>query len=275
MTMTNTAKPSPSRSSPATPNAAAPNLPYTPKIEAVVRDGATDAARLQAKADQVARGGARAAVLGVNDGLVSNLCLILGVAGASSAASAVRIAGLASLVAGAFSMAAGEWISVRSQVELLQGVLAELRRLTERNPKLVLDTLANHLTEVGMEPSTASKATTELPLDEKSFFNFTARTVFGLNPDELGSPRTAALSSLGLFAVGAVVPLAPWFVTSGGLATVLSVIFTGLASLIVGAWVGRSSGGSQLRTALRQLLIVIIVAAVTYAIGKVVGTAVN
>ena len=276
MTMTTTPKPSPSRTSPATPNAPnGPNAPYTPKIEATVRDGATDAARLQAKADQVARGGARAAVLGVNDGLVSNLCLILGVAGASSTASAVRIAGLASLVAGAFSMAAGEWISVRSQVELLQGVLAELRRLTERNPKLVLDTLADHLTDVGIEPSTARKATTELPLDERSFFNFTARTVFGLNPDELGSPRTAALSSLGLFAVGAVVPLAPWFVTSGGLATVLSVIFTGLASLIVGAWVGRSSGGSQVRTALRQLLIVIIVAAVTYAIGKLVGTAVN
>ena len=70
-------------------------------------------------------------------------------------------------------------------------------------------------------------------------------------------------------------PLAPWFVTSGGLASVLSVVLTGLASLIVGAWVGRSSGGSQSRTALRQLLIVIVVAAVTFGIGKLVGTAVN
>lgn len=251
------------------------DAPYTPAIEARVRDGAADAAELKAKADQVAKGGARAAVLGVNDGLVSNLCLILGVAGAASTASAVRIAGLASLVAGAFSMAAGEWISVRSQVELFQGVLDELRKLTERNPKLVLDTLAEHLVAAGLESSTARKATTELPLSEQSFFRFTARTVFGLNPDELGSPRTAAISSLGLFAAGAIVPLAPWFVTSGGLATALSVLLTGLASLIVGAWVGRSSGGSQSRSALRQLLIVVVVAAVTYAIGKLVGTAIN
>ncbi len=250
-------------------------IPYTPTIDPTVRDGASDAARLKAKADQVAKGGARAAVLGVNDGLVSNLCLILGVAGASSTPSAVRIAGLASLVAGAFSMAAGEWISVRSQVELLQGVLAELRNLTARNPKLVLDTLAEHLTDVGIEASTARKATTELPLSEQAFFGFTARTVFGLNPDELGSPRIAAISSLGLFAVGAIVPLAPWFVTSGGVASVLSVVLTGFASLIVGAWVGRSSGGSRARTALRQLLIVIVVAAVTFGIGKLVGTAVN
>lgn len=249
--------------------------PYTPTIDARVRDGAADAVQLKAKADQVAKGGARAAVLGVNDGLVSNLCLILGVAGASSSASAVRIAGLASLVAGAFSMAAGEWISVRSQVELFQGVLAELRKLTERNPKLILDTLADHLTAVGMESSTARQVTTELPLNEQSFFTFTARTVFGLNPDELGSPRTAAISSLGLFGVGAIVPLAPWFVTSGGLASALSVLFTGLASLVVGAWVGRSSGGSQTKSALRQLLIVVVVAAVTYAIGKLVGTAIN
>ncbi len=249
--------------------------PFTPTIDVHVRDPASDAADLKAKADQVARGGARAAVLGVNDGLVSNLCLILGVAGASSSAGNVRIAGLASLVAGAFSMAAGEWISVRSQVELFEGVLAELRRLTERNPKLVLDTLAAHLTDVGMARDTALRATTELPLHEKSFLDFTARTVFGLNPDELGSPRAAAVNSLGLFAAGAIVPLAPWFVTSGTVAILASVLLTGLASLVVGAWVGRSSGGSKQRSALRQLAIVVVVAAVTYGIGRVVGTSVG
>lgn len=245
--------------------------PYTPPIEAHVRNPASDAADLKGKADQVARGGARAAVLGVNDGLVSNLCLILGVAGASSSAANVRIAGLASLVAGAFSMAAGEWISVRSQVELFEGVLAELRRLTERNPKLVLDSLADRLTEVGMARDTALRATTELPLKEKAFLDFTAQTVFGLNPDELGSPRAAAINSFGLFAVGAIVPLAPWFLTSGALAIAVSVLLTGLASLVVGAWVGRSSGGSPTRAALRQLAIVVVVAAVTYGIGRAVG----
>lgn len=259
----------------AAPKASAPVAPYTPRIAPKVADGSKDAAELKAKSDQVAKGAARAAVLGVNDGLVSNLCLILGVAGASSTAAAVRIAGLASLVAGAFSMAAGEWISVRSQVELFKGVLDELRKLTERNPQLVLNTLADRLTDIGLAETTAKQVTTELPLKEKSFFDFTAQTVFGLNPDELGSPRVAAVSSLGLFGAGAIVPLAPWFFTSGMLATVLSVVFTGIASLVVGAWVGRSSGGSPVKSALRQLLIVVVVAAVTYGIGKAVGTAVG
>ena len=89
----------------------------------------------------MSRGGARAAVLAVNDGLISNLCLILGVAGASASQGSIRLAGFASLIAGAFSMAAGEWVSVRSQVELYGGVLREMRGLLQRNPKVVLDEL--------------------------------------------------------------------------------------------------------------------------------------
>jgi hypothetical protein len=103
-------------------------------IERDVRDAAADTADLRRKADQVARGGTRAAVLGANDGLVTNLCLILAVAGASASQSSVRLAGFASLIAGAFSMAAGEWVSVRSQKELAVGLLSELRRLIARNP---------------------------------------------------------------------------------------------------------------------------------------------
>jgi hypothetical protein len=97
-------------------------------------DVRADTAALAARATQVARGGARAAVLGVSDGLVTNICLILGIAGAQASARDVRLAGIASLIAGAVSMAAGEWVSVRSQVELFRGVLDDLRRLVARNP---------------------------------------------------------------------------------------------------------------------------------------------
>lgn len=247
--------------------------PYTERIERAVTDGARDAEELRQKAE-VARGGARAAVLGVNDGLVTNICLILGVAAANGSAGAVRVAGFASLVAGAVSMAVGEWVSVRSQVEMYEGVLDELRLLVRRNPKLVLDTLTQRLVDGGFARDTARLVATELPLDERHFQQFTAQTVFGINADELGSPRVAALTSLALFSLGAAVPLAPWLVGSGIAATVTSIVLTAVASMAVGAWVARSSGRPALHGGLRQLLFVVVAAAVTSGVGAAFGTAV-
>ena len=249
--------------------------PITVAIDAHVADAAADATALRVRAQQVSRGAVRAAVLGVNDGLVSNLCLILGVAGASTSQSAVRVAGFASLIAGALSMAAGEWVSVRSQVDLLHGVLAELRRLVVRNPKLVLDQLVDKLVDVGFDESTARRASTELPLDGDKFMVFTARSVFGIDPDELGSPVTAAVSSLVLFAAGASVPLLPWFFMKGTPAVLLSAVLTGLASLAVGAVIARSSGNGIARSAARQFAIVVAASAITYGIGKAFGTAIG
>jgi VIT1/CCC1 family predicted Fe2+/Mn2+ transporter len=243
-------------------------------IERDVRDAAADTADLRRKADQVARGGARAAVLGANDGLVTNLCLILAVTGASASQSSVRLAGFASLIAGAFSMAAGEWVSVRSQKELAVGLLSELRRLIARNPRLVLSELTTQLVDDGFDNDTAAQASAELPLDEERFLNFTARTVFGVNPRELGSPTTAATSSFVLFGVGAIIPLAPWFFTSGAAAVSISVVLTGIASLLIGAVVSRSSGNPALFGAARQLAIVVLASAITYGIGALFGTAI-
>jgi VIT1/CCC1 family predicted Fe2+/Mn2+ transporter len=257
------------------PSVGAPPRPTQIPIEPRVADPTSDAAALAARAVQVARGGARAAVLGVNDGLVTNVCLILAVAGASASASELRLAGFASLVAGAFSMAAGEWVSVRSQVELLAGLLDELRRLSSRNPRLVLDELSGKLEAAGFGRETAQLASTELPLDEPRFLRFSARTLFGVDPDELGSPMTAAASSFVLFAVGALVPLLPWFFTEGAAATWLSVLVTAAASVLVGGVVSRSSGRPVTRGALRQLLIVTGASAVTWVIGTAFGTAVS
>ncbi len=234
-----------------------------------------DTMALEARITQVARGAARAAVLGVSDGLVSNVCLILAVAGAEASRSAVRLAGFASLIAGALSMAAGEWISVRSQVELFEGILGRLRDLVRRDPELILDQLTDRLEEAGVARDTAQRASTELPLDEPRFLRFCANTLFGLNPDELGSPMTAAVTSLGNFAAGAAVPLVPWFITEGTAAKLASVVLTAAASLVVGAVVGRSSDKPPLPAALRQLAIVVGASAVTYGIGKVFGTAVS
>ena len=245
------------------------------RIAARPSDSASDAAELQRKADQVARGAARAAVLGVNDGLVTVLALILGLAGANASASAVRLAGVASLIAGAFSMAAGEWVSVRAQVELYQGVLGELRSLVARNPKLVLDTLEERLEGFGFDTSTAQKATTEIGLDEDLFLSFTARNVFGVNSDELGSPMTAELSSLVLFSLGALVPLVPWFFTQGGSGVAWTVTLTSLVAVAVGAYIGRSGGTPMWRSALRQLVIVVLASGITYGIGAAIGTTVG
>lgn len=249
--------------------------PYTVPAAARPANGADDAKALKRKVGQVSRGAARAAVLAVNDGLISNLCLILGVAGASASQGSVRLAGSASLIAGAFSMAAGEWVSVRSQVELYGGVLREIRSLLSRNPKVVLDELVDRLDEAGFPRRDAQRLSTELPLDEPAFMDFTARTVFGVDPDELGSPVTAAATSLLLFAIGALVPLLPWFFTSETSAIVWSSTLTGIAGLVVGATVARSAGTNVAKGAARQLAIVVIVSGVTFGIGKIFGTAVN
>ena len=248
--------------------------PYTATAEPRVADAASDASHLQERVTAVTRGAARAAVLGVNDGLVTNVCLILAVAGASSGVQEVRIAGLASLIAGAFSMAAGEWISVRSQVELFEGIVEEMNRLAQRNPGLLLAELTAKLEESGLATDTAQRVSTELPLESKRFIDFTARTVFGFDPDEVGSPMVAALSSLGLFAVGATVPLVPWFFTSGVTAIVVSVTATALASLVVGGWVSRSADRPMAQGAVRQLGIVLAASTVTYGIGSLFGVAI-
>lgn len=248
--------------------------PLVDSIDPYVADPSSDAAALRARTESVNRGAARAAVLGVNDGLVTNLSLILAMAGASASQSAVRLAGFASLIAGAFSMAAGEWVSVRSQVELYQGILGQLRTLVRRNPRLVLDQLTERLERDGFGTETAQQAATELPLDERRFFDFAARTLFGLDVDALGSPRVAALSSLALFSLGALVPLAPWFFVAGTAATIASIVLTAVASVAVGSWIGASGGSGVVKGGARQLAIVIAAAAVTYLIGKGFGTVV-
>lgn len=236
-------------------------------------DKRKDSEILARRALQVQRGGARAAVLGVNDGLVSVLCIVLGVAGAGAAGRTVLLSGFAGLIAGAISMAAGEWISVRSQVELFSGILSDVTKLASEDRGILTEQLANSHMQSGLKKATALKAVSELGDDGKLVAEY-AHHVMGFNPDELGSPWTAAISSFILFTLGALAPLVPWFLSSGMLAIWLSVIFTAIGSIIVGGYIGYSSGKSVAWGAFRQFSIAVLASVVTYGIGFVFGTAV-
>lgn len=239
-------------------------------------DKRRDSEILAKRASQVQGGAARAAVLGINDGLVSTVCLILVVAAATGGNSgAVLIAGVAGLIAGAFSMAAGEWISVRAQVELFQGILSDLQKLVRKDMDLLQETLTEKLVENGMSQKIALSAAKDMSKNDGHFSELYAVQVLGVNPDELGSPWTAAGSSFALFTIGSLVALSPWFLIGGQTATWLSVIFTASVSLGVGAYIAQSSGKSKLYGAVRQFLIVLFASAITYGVGILFGVAVS
>ncbi len=229
---------------------------------------------LAQRAAQVQRGGARAAVLGVNDGLVSTLCIVIGVAATGADARAVVVAGFAGLLAGAISMAAGEWISVKAQVELFEGVLTDLRRAIKDNKQSLTANLAKNFKDHGMDDATASRAAQDVASDDKTFMSMYSSQVIGVNEDELGSPWTAAISSFLLFTAGSIPPLFPWLIGMHGWSGILlAITLTGIGSLFVGGYTARSSGKSLTYGATRQLLIVVFAAIVTYGIGHLFGVA--
>ncbi len=234
-----------------------------------------DSEILAARAAQVQQGGARAAVLGVNDGLVSTLCIVLGVAAAGGSQNAVFLAGFAGLVAGAVSMAAGEWVSVQSQVDLFEGVLNDLKKMIKKDEKLLEENLSNHLVEDGYSTKTASSAAAELVKDKQKFFETYSEQVIGVNPDELGSPWVAAISSFLLFTLGALAPLGPWLFIGGTQGIVWSLVLTAIGGLLAGAYVARSSGKSLWYGAIRQFAIVLLASVVTYGVGHLFGVTVG
>lgn len=230
---------------------------------------------LAARSLQVQRGGARAAVLGLNDGLVSILCIVLGVAGAGASSKNVLLAGFAGLIAGAVSMAAGEWISVKAQVQLFSGILRDIKAQIKAEKAQLISEVEDALFKDGHSAMTASKAAKEIGDDDQRLTKTYARQVMGFNPDELGSPWVAAISSFALFTLGALAPLAPWVFTSGNSAIWISIVLTGLGGLIVGGYISKSSGENVVWGALRQFGIITLAAAVTYGVGYLFGVSVG
>jgi vacuolar iron transporter family protein len=210
-------------------------------------------------------------VFGVSDGLTTNVALILGVAGASAPASFVRLAGVAGLIGGAFSMAAGEWVSMRAQTELLERELAKERRALARTPERERRELEAIYVGRGIDRETANAMAQQVMSDPETALEVHAREELGVNPRSLGSPTWAAVASFLTFALGAVVPLIPFFFSSGNGAVVAAVVLAAIAAVCVGAALARFTGRSVLFSAVRQLLVMGVAAGITYAIGHAVG----
>jgi VIT1/CCC1 family predicted Fe2+/Mn2+ transporter len=221
----------------------------------------------------VTGGAARAAVFGISDGLVSNVGLILGVAGADASGSLVRVAGLAGLIAGAISMAAGEYNSMRVQSELLQRELDMEERELRRNPHVETVELALIYQSRGMDPDRARELAEVTMQDPVQALQAHAREELGIDPDDLGSPMQAAMSSFVAFSCGALVPLVPWFLAVGTAATVASMVVALITASVVGIVVSRYTERHRLATIVRQIAFTAIPAAITYAIGSAVGVA--
>ena len=220
----------------------------------------------------ISGGGARAAVFGISDGLVSNVSLILGMAGAHSSAGAVRLAGIAGLIGGAFSMAAGEYVSMRAQSELMERELDVESRAIEANPEDERRELAALYRARGIEPDLADELSGKMMRNPELALETHAREELGFTPGQTGNPIQAAVSSFVMFAIGAFIPLLPWLVTGGNRALAWSIVLGAVSSLAVGAALSFFTGRSWLWSALRQLLISGTAAAVTYSIGHLVGS---
>lgn len=217
----------------------------------------------------------RAAVFGVNDGLVSNLSLIMGVAGGQAEPRLILLAGLAGLLAGAFSMGAGEYISVTSQRELFEREIALEAEEISVMPEEEANELALIYRAKGIGREEAEAMAARIMRDESSALDTMAREELGLNPDELGSPWGVAASSFAAFASGACVPVLPFLLASGGAAFAGSVVLSTLALFLVGAGISLLTGRSVLRSGARQLAVGAVAASATFGIGRLIGVSVS
>jgi VIT1/CCC1 family predicted Fe2+/Mn2+ transporter len=214
----------------------------------------------------------RAAVLGANDGLVSNLSLVMGVAGATLAGKSVLIAGLAGLLAGAISMALGEWLSVQSSRELFTHQIATEKEEIETSPEEEAGELALIYESRGLTKENASLLANQVLSNKETAVDTLAREELGINPEELGgSAWEAAITSFILFAVGAVLPVAPFLFTSGMQAVFISIGLSVIGLFILGAVITLFTGRSILFSGFRMVIFGLIAAAITFGIGRLIG----
>ena len=233
-------------------------------------------ARFEGRHRQIGGNALRAAVLGANDGLVSNFSLVMGVAGASATREPVLIAGIAGLLAGSLSMALGEWLSVKSSRELYENQIAVEREELEAFPEEEEEELRLIYEAKGLDPDAAERLAKRIMSgDRQVAVDTMAREELGIDPDELGgSEWVAAGTSFVLFGAGALVPLLPFLIGSGVGAIVAATVMSGIALFGLGAAITLLTGRDALRSGLRQLAFGLVAAAITFGIGSVLGTAV-
>jgi VIT1/CCC1 family predicted Fe2+/Mn2+ transporter len=205
------------------------------------------------------------------DGLVTNVSLILGFAGANPGHDIVRLAGLAGLVAGAFSMGSGEYLSMRAQKELYGYEIDVERRALRDEPDLEREELRDIFIGRGIDAELAERLSTDLMRDPDLALRTHTREELGIDPSATGSPWIAASSSFLFFSVGAFIPLLPWIIFSTGNVMWWSVALAGVAIIFVGAAVGHFTRRGVIYSALRALIIMSLASAVTFGVGNLVG----
>jgi VIT1/CCC1 family predicted Fe2+/Mn2+ transporter len=231
-------------------------------------------AGLEGRHGAMAGNALRAAVLGANDGLVSNLSLVMGVAGAVGGGRTILLTGLAGLVAGACSMAMGEWLSVNSSRELYERQIATEAEELEQSPEEEQEELILIYQAKGLPEAQARALAKRLLSNKATALDTLAREELGIDPNELGgSPWQAATASFLLFAGGAIFPVAPFFFLQGTPAVAAALVLSGLAMAAIGAATSLFTGRGALFSATRQLLIGYLAAAVTFGVGRLVGVA--
>jgi VIT1/CCC1 family predicted Fe2+/Mn2+ transporter len=233
-------------------------------------------ARFEKRHRSVGGNALRAAVLGGNDGLVSNFSLIMGIAGATSGQDEVLLAGLAGLLAGALSMALGEWISVKSSQELYENQMQLEMDELETNPEGEEKELTLIYISKGIERQMAEKMAKEVISNKEHAHEILIKEELGINSEELqGSAMEAALTSFFLFAVGAIIPLFPFFFIGGLKAIIFSTILSACGLFLIGASITLFTGKSIWFSGFRQVLFGLIAAAITFGIGHLIGVSIT
>ena len=220
-------------------------------------------------------GALRAAVFGVSDGLVSNTALVMGFAGSGTSRTVTLLAGIAGLLAGSFSMAAGEYISMSSQREMYEREISLEQAELEEKPEEEHAELVLIYRAKGLSKPEAEQLADRIMADRSVALDTLAREELGLDPDELGSPWGSAFSSLFAFAIGAFVVIIPYLAGSGKAALLAAIVLAVAALFGVGASIGALNGRGVLRSGLRQVIAGVIAAAVTFGVGNLIGAHVS
>ncbi|MGC1419955.1 MAG: VIT1/CCC1 transporter family protein [Acidimicrobiales bacterium] len=221
---------------------------------------------------QISGGWFRAAIFGISDGLVTNVSLILGFAGANPGHSVIRLAGLAGLVAGGFSMGSGEYLSMKAQKELLESEIEMERKALIANPVEEQRELRQIFIDRGIEFELADRLSVDLMRDPDLALRTHTREELGIDPSATGSPWMAALSSFWAFVVGALIPLLPWLWSTTGNQIYWSIGLAAVGAAVVGGAIGWFTRRGIWRSATRQIVIAALAAAVTFGVGRLVGS---
>ncbi|HSE43345.1 MAG TPA: VIT1/CCC1 transporter family protein [Acidobacteriota bacterium] len=233
-------------------------------------------AELEGRHRNVGGNALRAAVLGANDGLVSNFSLVMGVAGANLSNQSVLITGVAGLLAGACSMALGEWLSVQSARELYERQIEVERKELEEMPEEEAEELSLIYQAKGLSEHEATNLADRLIKDKSQALDTLAREELGVNPDDLGgSPWTAAATSFLLFAAGAIVPVIPFMFLSGFQAIIVSAIFAVAGLFGIGAGITLLTGRNVFYSGMRQVAFGLAAALITFILGRLFNAAIT